>query len=436
MTGDQPRSAAEAPPDHVHPLPPLPESVGEARRLVTARLRALEVSDTLVDTARLLVSELVTNAVLHARTDIGLRLDVRSAVLRVEVSDRSVRMPSPRHYAPTAATGRGMALVEALSHQSGMQVTDAGKIVWFALSLNLSAPAAAPVVTETSPAARGDDPVAPAGQTFPVHLGGVPAALYEAFAQQAEGLLREYLLAAFTQDVDEAATGRLGTAAEALGRITDAVGSVLAEQSPAAPRVDVSLVIPATAAPTFPVLQAVLARAVEMADAGDLLAPPSQPEIVALGDWFCAQVQDQSEGRPAQPWRRRDDGRPPERPRPVWDATVVHSAPTAMVAADETNRILATNDALTSLLGWTADELVGRRIVTVIPEDLRESHIAGFTRYLATGQARILGEPVDVPALHRDGHLVAITIVVREHQLPRGGRVFIAELTEAGSDQA
>jgi PAS domain S-box-containing protein len=426
MSGESLHSDVQAPSEAVHPLPPVPESVGEARRLVTVRLQALEVSDTLVDTARLLVSELVTNAVLHARTEIGLRVEVRSAVLRVEVSDRSVRVPSPRHYAPTAATGRGMALVEALAHQFGMQLTDTGKIVWFALALNRSAPQSGLVHQDAAPATHH---VAPDGSTFPVHLVRVPTALYGAFAQQAEGLLREYLLATYVDEVDAATTARLGIAAEALGWITDAVGSAFEEQPPAGRHVDVALLLPATAMTAFPVLQAVLADAVTMADSGALLAPPSQPEIVALGEWFCGQVVDQCLGQPGLAWQPLHDGRPPARPRPDWDSAVLLSARTAMVAADEANRILAINSQLTDLLGWSTDDLVGHRIVTLIPQDLREHHIAGFTRYLTTGEAHLLDQPVSVPALHRDGHQVAITIVVREHTLASGGRVFIAELS-------
>ncbi|MDX6201528.1 MAG: hypothetical protein QOJ83_1028 [Frankiales bacterium] len=426
--------------DVVRSLPPLPESVHAARHLVRARLKPLQLSEDLVDTAGLLVSELVTNAVLHARTEIGLALQVRSAVLLVEVSDRSGRVPSPRHYEPTAATGRGMALVEALADEFGMRVIDGGKIVWFTLALDLAhPPATEPVQGPAGGETIGNDATTVVAG-LPVQFPGVPIALYEAFAQQAEGLLREYLLTAYGNPEDQGAAPRLGVAAQALGRVTDAVGNAIAaiaataataDQAAPSLSAEVRAVIPAGEVPAFAVLQAVLAEAVTLADTGALLAPPSQPEIVALGEWFSAQVAAQALGQPAQPWARPADGRPPARPRPDWDAGPVLTAATALVAADEANRILAISSPVTSLLGWTAEDLVGHRIVTLIPEDLRDAHIAGFTRYLGTGQARILGTPVAVPALHRDGHLVAVTVLVSEQRLPGGGRVFVAELRAA-----
>jgi PAS domain S-box-containing protein len=333
-----------------------------------------------------------------------------------------------------------MALVEALADEFGMRVIDGGKIVWFTLALDLAHPAA----TEPVEGSAGDESIGNDATTvvagLPVQFPGVPIALYEAFAQQAEGLLREYLLTAYGNPEDQAAAPRLGVAAQALGRVTDAVGNAIAaiaatvaSADPAAPSLsaEVTAVIPAGEVPAFAVLQAVLAEAVTLADTGALLAPPSQPEIVALGEWFSAQVAAQALGQPAQPWARPAGGRPPARPRPDWDAGPVLTAATALVAADEANRILAISSPVTSLLGWTAEDLVGHRIVTLIPEDLRDAHIAGFTRYLGTGQARILGTPVAVPALHRDGHLVAVTVLVSEQRLPGGGRVFVAELRAA-----
>jgi PAS domain S-box-containing protein len=439
--GDAVQTEAGHPADLVRSLPPLPESVQAARRLVRANLESLEIDEDLVDTAGLLVSELVTNAVLHARTDIGLAVQVRSAVLRVEVSDASARVPSPRHYAPTAATGRGLALVEALSDEFGMRVTDVGKIVWFTLSLDLAQPAGtdltgAPTFAESTVVESADVEAATAAVAgLAVLFARVPIALYEAFAQQAEGLLREYLLSAYGNPDDLAAAERLGVAAQALGRVTDAVGDVIADQVATSPSADVTAIIPASEVRAFAELHAVLVEAVTLADTGALLAPPSQPEIVALGDWFCAQVDGQARGLPAEPWTRPPTGRPPARPRTDWDPAPVLTARTAMVAADDANRILAISPPVTGLLGWTADDLVGHRIVTVIPEELREAHIAGFTRYLTTGQARILGRRVPVPALHKDGRHVAITVLVREQRLPGGGRVFIAELRAAGPDR-
>jgi anti-sigma regulatory factor (Ser/Thr protein kinase) len=79
------------------------------------------------------VSELATNAVLHARTPFTVTIE-RAPVLRVEVHDGDPRPPHTRDYGPEAASGRGLHLVEALALSSGTVTVDGGKAVWFELA--------------------------------------------------------------------------------------------------------------------------------------------------------------------------------------------------------------------------------------------------------------------------------------------------------------
>jgi anti-sigma regulatory factor (Ser/Thr protein kinase) len=97
--------------------------------------------DALVESARLLVSELVVNAVLHARTDGWLRLELHDGRLRVEVHDASTANLQPRSYAPDATTGRGLMILDALADRWGVELDDAGKTVWFELDPPLPATA-------------------------------------------------------------------------------------------------------------------------------------------------------------------------------------------------------------------------------------------------------------------------------------------------------
>lgn len=115
-------------------LPPDPASAAGARRFVREVLEAWGVSQ-LEEAAILLTSELITNALLHARTPMRLRLFRRDGLLRVEVGDDSGRAPVRRHYADDASTGRGLALVEALADEWGVDPDNGGKAVWFTLSL-------------------------------------------------------------------------------------------------------------------------------------------------------------------------------------------------------------------------------------------------------------------------------------------------------------
>jgi anti-sigma regulatory factor (Ser/Thr protein kinase) len=124
-------------------LPCDASSVGKARRLLHQELAALGAADLgnsgfvapdLVDAAGLLVSELVTNAVVHARTDVTLHVTVRRGVLRIEVTDGSPVVPTPRRPSGLTGTGRGLQLVDRLSDRWGVDKARKGKTIWFELA--------------------------------------------------------------------------------------------------------------------------------------------------------------------------------------------------------------------------------------------------------------------------------------------------------------
>lgn len=121
-------------------LPPEPHSPGDARRFVVSTLRSWS-AEPATDTAVLLVSELVTNALLHARSQIELALSLRNGELRVEVSDSSPALPRLQTYGPVAGTGRGLVLVEALSSDWGAREDGGGKSVWFTMPAAVGAAA-------------------------------------------------------------------------------------------------------------------------------------------------------------------------------------------------------------------------------------------------------------------------------------------------------
>jgi anti-sigma regulatory factor (Ser/Thr protein kinase) len=83
-----------------------------------------------VDTIALLVTELVTNAILHARTPMLLTLETRAHHVRVCVEDASSQRPAVQQYDSDAVTGRGLALVEELASSWGVDSTPVGKVVW------------------------------------------------------------------------------------------------------------------------------------------------------------------------------------------------------------------------------------------------------------------------------------------------------------------
>jgi len=92
--------------------------------------------DDVIDRAELLADELVTNAVLHARTSLRLRLELRGDLLHIAVHDASPRLLRLVPDDPTGEAGRGLRLVERLSTASGMhRRPDGGKVVWCTLRL-------------------------------------------------------------------------------------------------------------------------------------------------------------------------------------------------------------------------------------------------------------------------------------------------------------
>jgi anti-sigma regulatory factor (Ser/Thr protein kinase) len=112
-------------------VPSVPRSVSLARRFAIARCVALGRDDA-VDTVALLVSEVATNAVLHAY-GAALRVQVldRGARVRVEVSDGSPVLPVQRRALAGAEDGRGLALLEALALAWGVKPRPGGKTIWF-----------------------------------------------------------------------------------------------------------------------------------------------------------------------------------------------------------------------------------------------------------------------------------------------------------------
>jgi PAS domain S-box-containing protein len=114
-------------------LEPRPEQVATGRRFVRDVLTAWDQAE-LADSASLLTSEILTNAVRHARQAIGLRLHLSPGEIITEVTDDYAAPPRRMLPALEDEDGRGLTLVEALAHNWGTLPTSDGKIVWFTLA--------------------------------------------------------------------------------------------------------------------------------------------------------------------------------------------------------------------------------------------------------------------------------------------------------------
>ncbi|WP_072485697.1 ATP-binding protein [Streptomyces atratus] len=118
---------------------PDPAEVGRARRWARSRLVGSGIRDDepLAETLILLISELVTNAVVHTGCPAVLRMLFgptgaagAAGTVRVEVADASCRPPQQRHAAGEDTNGRGLELVDGLADRWGWQPEGAGKRIW------------------------------------------------------------------------------------------------------------------------------------------------------------------------------------------------------------------------------------------------------------------------------------------------------------------
>ncbi len=98
-------------------------------------MRSWALLDELVDTATLLASELATNALVHGRGRVELRLRLTRDRLVLEAVDAGTHMPRRRRAREDDEGGRGLHLVATLADRWGSRATDEGKVVWAELDL-------------------------------------------------------------------------------------------------------------------------------------------------------------------------------------------------------------------------------------------------------------------------------------------------------------
>ena len=440
-------------------FPPEPVSARGARRFLRAFSGACGVSDEVTDPAELALSEVVTNVVLHAHTafEVVVALDDHGR-LRVEVTDSNPQLPVQRHYAGQATTGRGMELVAAMTEDCGVQARGtSGKTVWFVVRATDQGDADGSGAT----ADWDIDPVqaaeSAAGQESVVLLG-LPSTLWLAARQHHDAVMRELALYAAEHPLSTVTPERIALADRArawisahlvaeLDRRARSAGEAGSGQPASSGRtppphlerpgrpagIDLVLAVPADAAAAFGAMQDVLDTAEQLAVAGLLLARPALPEIVAVRDWACEQAIAQLSGVAPSRWSGTDQERFTVEVRdragaaaPDWDAGVVTDSARGAVAGDDSNRILAISRSLAAALGWAVDDLVGRRVVALIPPELREAHVAGFTRHLTTGETHVLGVPLQLPVLRADGTTVLCDVLIEALPPTTGRRVYVA----------
>jgi PAS domain S-box-containing protein len=268
-----------------------------------------------------------------------------------------------------------------------------------------------------------------------VDLAHMPLLMHHAWQEHAANLLRELLL--MRLDADLSALEEHASASEALSLLAEQVPTPALALDPdtvmthvAGPDIsapDLQLLVPRTSVPNFAALDVMLDEAIRLAEQGELLWPPTQPEIQAMRRWICDQVGSQAAGEASVAWStyftppRRSAGHP----EIEWDVTWVRDSAEAILAADDTNRIVAISRPAIDLLGFDEpEELVGQRLLSIIPERYHQAHIAGFTLHLVKGRQPLIGRRVTVPARRRDGSEIRVGLRIDAETLPSGRSVF------------
>jgi two-component sensor histidine kinase len=120
------------------PFEPEGGSVAAARRFAQRyfeRVTSRSLSDL-----TLVVSELATNAIVHARTSFSVGLHLGGGIARVDVLDHAPELPNEHSLALSTSNGRGLMIVAALADEWGVEWTPATKTVWAELAVTLANP--------------------------------------------------------------------------------------------------------------------------------------------------------------------------------------------------------------------------------------------------------------------------------------------------------
>jgi PAS domain S-box-containing protein len=367
-----------------------------------------------------------------------VRVRTAGRAVRVEVEDRGLQAPSRRSYSDSSGTGRGLAMVEDTVRSWGVEELEDGKVVWFEVGdpeghETTDGTAVHEVPDGTSvQSTRTQDVVR-------VRLQRVPLLMHVAWQEHAAALLREHLLHSLGDDGGDVLSEH-AHASEAMSLLysqlpVPVLGAAPEElmagaTEPLVTAEDVVLEVPLSTVAHFATLDRLLRRSLEEARAGHFLCPPTQPEIEEMRRWLCSEVARQAAGDTTEvPWVARSDVRVAVVDR--VDGAVVHELHAedgeALVATDESSVVVAVSPAAVELLGYaSAEDLLGRRVIAIVPERFRQAHIAGTTLHATNGRDNLLGVPVRVPMVRADGSEVDVELRVDPEAHDEGPVAFVA----------
>ncbi|MBV9097552.1 MAG: SpoIIE family protein phosphatase [Frankiaceae bacterium] len=314
-----------------------PDAIPRARRFAVNALD--DQPQAVIDDAALIVTELLTNAVLHGEPPVILRVRHLDDRVRIEVEDGGRKMPVTVRHSTEAMTGRGLPLVAALSAAWGVDALhDGGKAVW----AELTAESAAALPTDTAPEVDLDAFLAAwpdeddEGETrYTVRLGAVPTELLLAAKAHIDNVVREFTLARGGDEAhaDAEMQARFSDLIETVTRgFVDARAEIKRQAVEAAGRGDVQtelvLTLPLSAADAGEKYLLALDEADAYARAARLLTLATPPAHRVFRQWYVQSLVDQlraqarGEDAPLQrtfPQRLADEVQELATYRDAWD---------------------------------------------------------------------------------------------------------------------
>jgi PAS domain S-box-containing protein len=99
---------------------------------------------------------------------------------------------------------------------------------------------------------------------------------------------------------------------------------------------------------------------------------------------------------------------------------VSESAHDAIITADSESLIIKWNKGAERIFGYTADEVIGQTLTILMPERFRDLHLKGMARVSAGGESRVMGKPVEVFGLRKDGSVFPLELSLARWQVPQG----------------
>lgn len=303
-------------------LPPALESVVVARRLLGSSLAAWGMDDPIRSDSALAISELVTNSVLHAGTEVTIRISRLGEGVRIEVCDEDPRIPVVEAARPEdllsnrSMTGRGLALVAATCDRWGSGPLGCGKVTWAEIGTGqrhvpaqpdpaFPSPAASPRPAHDALVHKVTQTGAVAGGGRRVHLVGIPVELLLESARHLSDLQREMQV----MSMDRTAPPEVEQVVQA-GRpwVTDIDRWVDADRrfaESAAARgqriVDVEVVVPDDIAQRIEGIASWIRRSASSVLRCHLLTLPASREVTAYRRWYGEEIVAQLAGRPPRP---------------------------------------------------------------------------------------------------------------------------------------